>query len=31
MYMAKGLDTGDMIEQSVVPIEGDDTGESLTD
>lgn len=31
MYMAKGLDTGDMIEQSVVPIEDDDTGESLTD
>ena len=31
MYMAKGLDTGDMIEQSIVPIENDDTGESLTD
>lgn len=29
MYMAKGLDTGDMIEQAVVPIEDDDTGETL--
>lgn len=31
MYMAKGLDTGDMIEKLVVPIESDDTGESLHD
>ena len=31
MYMAKGLDTGDMIEQAVVPIGDDDTGETLTD
>ena len=31
MYMAKGLDTGDMIEHSVVPIGDDDTGETLTD
>lgn len=31
MYMAKGLDTGDMIEQAVVPIEDDDTGSSLRD
>ena len=31
MYMAKGLDTGDIIEQSVVPIMDDDTGETLTD
>lgn len=31
MYMAKGLDTGDIIEQSVVPIMSDDTGETLTD
>lgn len=31
MYMAKGLDTGDMIERSVVPITADDTGETLHD
>ena len=31
MYMAKGLDTGDIIEQSVVSIMSDDTGETLTD
>ena len=31
MYMAKGLDTGDMIEHSIVPIGDDDTGETLTD
>lgn len=31
MYMAKGLDTGDIIEQAVVPIEAVDTGETLTD
>lgn len=31
MYMAKGLDTGDMIEQEVVPIEDTDTGASLHD
>lgn len=31
MYMAKGLDTGDMIEREVVQITVDDTGESLTD
>ena len=31
MYMAKGLDTGDMIEQAVVPISDDDTGETLTE
>ena len=30
MYMAEGLDTGDMIEQSRVKIEADTTGESLT-
>ncbi len=31
MYMAKGLDTGDMIEHSVVSIGDDDTGETLTE
>lgn len=31
MYMEKGLDTGDMLEKVVVPIEKDDTGESLHD
>lgn len=31
MYMAKGLDTGDMIEQSVVEITDSDTGETLHD
>ena len=31
MYMAKGLDTGDMIEHSIVSIGDDDTGETLTD
>jgi len=30
MYMAKGLDTGDMIEQAVTEILPTDTGESLT-
>ncbi len=31
MYMAKGLDTGDMIEKASVTIEDDDTGASLHD
>ena len=31
MYMAKGLDTGDIIEQTIVPIADADTGETLTD
>ena len=31
MYMAKGLDTGDMIDRVVVEIEDDDTGETLHD
>ena len=31
MYMAKGLDTGDMIEKAEVPITGEDTGASLHD
>ena len=31
MYMAKGLDTGDMIEHVVVPIDAKETGESLHD
>lgn len=31
MYMAKGLDTGDMIEKSVVNIDDDDTFETLHD
>ena len=30
MYMEKGLDTGDMIDKITVPIEDDDTGETLT-
>ena len=30
MYMAKGLDTGDMLDKAVVRIEDDDTAESLT-
>ena len=31
MDMAEGIDTGDMILQRAIPIEPDDTGESLTD
>lgn len=31
MYMAKGLDTGDMIEKTEVVIERDDTGQTLHD
>lgn len=31
MYMEKGLDTGDMIEKVVVPIDEKETGESLHD
>jgi methionyl-tRNA formyltransferase len=31
MYMAKGLDTGDMIEKTVVPITDTDTGVTLHD
>ena len=31
MYMAKGLDTGDMIDKVVVPVEARETGESLHD
>ena len=31
MYMAKGLDTGDMISKGELPIEGNDTTLSLTD
>lgn len=31
MYMEKGLDTGDMIARTVVPIEEKETGESLHD
>ena len=31
MYMEKGLDTGDMIESVVVPIDAKETGESLHD
>lgn len=31
MYMAKGLDTGDMIEKTVVPIDRKDTGDTLHD
>lgn len=31
MYMAKGLDTGDMIEKTVVSIDRKDTGETLHD
>lgn len=31
MYMAEGLDTGDMIMKSVIPIEEDETGGSLHD
>lgn len=31
MYMEKGLDTGDMIEKVEIPIESDDTGETLHD
>lgn len=31
MYMAKGLDTGDMIEQLVVPIDAKETGGSYHD
>ena len=31
MYMAKGLDTGDMLDKVVVPIDPKETGESLHD
>ena len=31
MYMEKGLDTGDMIDKVVVPIDAKETGESLHD
>lgn len=31
MYMAKGLDTGDMIDKVVIPIESKETGETLHD
>ncbi len=31
MYMEKGLDTGDMIAKASIPIEPDETGESLHD
>lgn len=31
MYMAKGLDTGDMIEKVVIPIAPKETGETLHD
>ena len=31
MYMEKGLDTGDIIEKTVVAIKADDTGETLHD
>ncbi len=31
MYMAKGLDTGDMIDKVVVPIDAKETGETLHD
>lgn len=31
MYMEKGLDTGDMIEKEVVPVDPKETGESLHD
>ena len=31
MYMAKEIDTGDMIEKTVVPIDACDTGETLHD
>ena len=31
MYMAKGLDTGDMIDRAVVPLSPKETGESLHD
>ncbi|MBO4898216.1 MAG: methionyl-tRNA formyltransferase [Clostridia bacterium] len=31
MYMAKGMDTGDMIIKSAIPIEDDDTAETLHD
>ena len=30
MYMAEGIDTGDIILQRTMPIEADDTGETLT-
>lgn len=30
MYMAEGIDTGDIILQRTIPIEADDTGETLT-
>lgn len=31
MYMAKGLDTGDMIDKIVIPVEPKETGETLHD
>ena len=31
MYMAKGLDTGDMIDKVVIPIAPKETGETLHD
>lgn len=31
MYMEKGLDTGDMIDKVIIPIEAKETGESLHD
>ena len=31
MYMAKGLDTGDMIDKTVIPVEAKETGETLHD
>lgn len=31
MYMAKGLDTGDMLDKAIVPIEEKETGETLHD
>lgn len=31
MYMVKGLDTGDMIDKTVIPVEAKETGETLHD
>ncbi len=31
MYMAKGLDTGDMVDKTVIPVEAKETGETLHD
>ena len=31
MFMAKGLDTGDMIDKTVIPVEAKETGETLHD